>query len=90
VVRSNYGPADGPALAGDLTSPIGVLHTPHTMPIGVAFTAGSIAWRHDRPVALWRLVIDKAELPGRYVLDSGWFVEVEAWLEAHGQGDVTA
>jgi hypothetical protein len=53
---------------------LGVLEAPDNhMPIGIAFQAGGTA----EGLALFRLQVHKADLPGRWVCLNRWFVRVE-------------
>jgi hypothetical protein len=93
--RSNAGPVAGPARGQALPSPIGVHADPDAsglagFPIGMAFASTGISDEPWPPIRLWRLVIGKAELPGRFVLGGRVFVPVDEWLVAHGRGDATA
>ena len=65
---TNCGPTDRVARYGERPFAIGVLDPDGGnvgLPIGIAYPTG---WG-DRGAALWRLVVNKVELPGRYVLD---------------------
>jgi hypothetical protein len=55
----------GPIRYGQLPSSIGVLDAPdHLMPIGTAYEAG---WT-ESGLAIWRLTVRGADLPGRWVI----------------------
>jgi hypothetical protein len=75
------GPEDGPARPMELPSPIGV-HVagedgrPGRLPVGMAFGAGRAMTERWGPVEAWRLVIGKAEVPERFVLEGRRFVPV--------------
>ena len=62
---ANAGPDEGPALYRDVPASIGVLKGPgDPEPIGTALCVG----RDDQGLALWRLVIQEAVVPGRWIL----------------------
>jgi hypothetical protein len=69
---------------GQLPSAIGVVEGPgSSWPIGIAYGAGHLGgWRWDTdedlgPVEpVWRLVVGKDEVDGRFVLRGGRFVEL--------------
>jgi hypothetical protein len=69
---------------GDIPGSIGVTPSPDDhMPIGIASEAGRIGghdWEADRSLgpkdAVWRLVVGKEEVEGRFALRSGRFVEL--------------
>jgi hypothetical protein len=74
-----------PRLApGRLPFAIGVSLDPCGFPVvGIAFPDGQVGghdWEserlHGKPEAVWRLVIGKEELEGRFALRSGEFVEL--------------
>lgn len=79
---ANFGGFDGPILWGDAPSAIGVLSdlTGPPMPIGIAYAVGHVRHKH-RSVVLWRLVVRKEDIPGRWVCIRRVFVAVEDWLE---------
>jgi hypothetical protein len=76
---------------GDLPCAIGVQASDdNPMPIGVAYGAGRSGgwdWRTDEDLgpreAVWRLVVSKEEVEGRFVLRGSRFVEL---AEDAGQG----
>ncbi len=60
---TNIGPKSGLVRYGDFPFAIGVLGSRgNNMPIGMAFEAG----RTDGGLAIWRLIVDGAEVPGRF------------------------
>jgi hypothetical protein len=62
---TNAGPEQGPVRYRKLPSAIGVLEAPDRhMPIGMAFEIGRTA----DGLAVWRLVIHDADIPGRWVI----------------------
>jgi hypothetical protein len=67
--------AAGPVRYGQVPGPIGVLDSPgHLMPIGMANCTG---W--DRAaLAVWRLTVDDADVPGRWIIGDREFRPVEA------------
>jgi hypothetical protein len=61
---TNFGPRSGPVRDRDGHSTIGVLGSPdNNMPIGMALGNG----RTEDGVAIWRLIVRGAEVPGRWV-----------------------
>jgi hypothetical protein len=64
----------GPVRYGQLPGSIGVLEALNKpMPIGIAFEAGWI----EGGLAVWRLTVEGADVPGRWVIIDGRFVPVE-------------
>jgi len=62
---TNCGPERGPVRYHELPGAIGVLEAPDRhMPIGMAFEVGRTA----DGLAVWRLVIDGDDIPGRWVI----------------------
>ncbi len=62
---ANIGPTRGPVRFGNFPYAIGVLESRgNNMPVGMAFEAG----RTDGGLAVWRLVVDGAEVPGLFVI----------------------
>ncbi len=62
---TNLGPLSGPLLASAGYFAIGVLSDPQThTPIGTALVAG----QDQNGLALWRLAINKVELPGFWIV----------------------
>jgi hypothetical protein len=61
---TNCGPAKGPIRDRDFPFAIGVLAEGELMPIGMAFGAG----RTDDVIAVWRLTVHGAEVPGRWIV----------------------
>ena len=63
-----------PIRYGQIPGSIGVLDAPdHPMPIGMANCKG---WNPDG-LAVWRLTVHGADVPGRWVIIDGRFVPVE-------------
>jgi hypothetical protein len=59
---------------GEVSGVIGVFEAPdNPMPLGMAFPSGGTA----EGLALFRLQVHKADLPGRWVCLNRWFVRVE-------------
>jgi hypothetical protein len=73
VLVTNWGPRDGAILARDQSSVLGVLRPGGLMPCGMAFPVGRLATRKS-PWAVFRLVVDGAELEGRFVCVGRAFV----------------
>jgi hypothetical protein len=71
---SNWGPRDGPILGRDCPGAIGVLtEGKAAMPIGIAYPVGLV--EHQRgPAQTFRLVVNKVELPGRWICVGREFV----------------
>jgi hypothetical protein len=62
---TNVGPKSGPVRERDGRSAIGVLVSrDNNMPIGMALGTG----RTDDGLAIWRLTVRGAEVPGRWVI----------------------
>jgi hypothetical protein len=62
---ANCGPVRGPALYGQLPGAIGVLEAlDNHMPIGMALGQGP----DDFGVAMWRLSVHGAEVPGLWII----------------------
>jgi hypothetical protein len=69
---------------GELPSAIGVAEVPGgSIPVGIAYSAGRIGgydWENHRELGpiepVWRLVVRKEPVEGRFVLRAGRFVEV--------------
>jgi hypothetical protein len=74
--RSNYGPLDGPLRAVDVSHCLGVLDHEGKALIGIAFNGQSIPDPRGA-IAIFRLAIGKAELPGRYKVDRQRFIRVD-------------
>jgi hypothetical protein len=71
---TDAGPAQGPFLHRDATRAIGVLEArDNHIAIGVALCTGP----NIGGVALWRLIIDEVELPGRWVVIDREFVPAQ-------------
>jgi hypothetical protein len=83
-VRRYYARADIRGRIGptDLPGAIGVLSAPHDpLPVGIAYANGHVGgWANDQwlgPLeAVWRIVIGREELEGRWALRDGCFVEL--------------
>ncbi len=59
-------------------------------PLGIAFDAGSIA-DEGGAIHVWRLTVNKADLPGRWVLLDREFLPVEVvYSDVRGYGDAQA
>jgi hypothetical protein len=70
----------GPVRYGQIPGSIGVLEAPdHAMPIGMANRTG---WNPDG-LAVWRLTVHGAEVPGRWVIIDRVFQPVEEPPENH-------
>ncbi len=62
---TNVGPLRGPVRSGEYPFAIAVLDSRHSIsPVGMAFGVG----RTDDSLAVWRLTVDGAEVPGRFVI----------------------
>ena len=79
---SNFGVV-GPLRPDDAPSTIGVLLDLDAppMPVGIAFGCGYVEERKGKLVATWRLVVSRAEIPGRFVCIGRRFLEVDEWRE---------
>ncbi len=81
VFYSNASAADQVA-PGDLPGSISVIPSPeNALPIGIASESGRVGgWRDEINLgpreAVWRLVVGKVEVEGRFILRSGRFVEL--------------
>jgi hypothetical protein len=63
----------GSVMDGQLASPIAVIGSPTGgLPIGTALAVGH-TWEH---LAVWRLHVGTDDLPGKFVIQDGEFVEV--------------
>jgi hypothetical protein len=66
--------ATGPVRYGQFPFSIGVLEAPDKlMPIGMAFGVG----RTDDGMAVWRLTVHGADVPGRWVIVDRRFITLE-------------
>ena len=62
---TNVGPDRGPVLAGTVPGAIDVLEAPdQPIPVGLALRAG----RDAAGIAVWRLVVHNATVPGRWIV----------------------
>ena len=62
---ADVGPAEGPALYREVPASIGILKARDDRePIG---TGMCIGW-NDQGIALWRLIIQEAVIPGRWLI----------------------
>jgi hypothetical protein len=74
---STAGPTDGPILLWDDWPAPAVVDAPDSVQtIGTACVTGWVRYHKD-PAAMFRLVIDKAELPGRWLCIGRRFVRVD-------------
>jgi hypothetical protein len=79
---ANVGPAHGLLMYRDVPGAIGVVQAPDKpMPIGTALWTG----RHPSGVALWRLTVRDAELPGRWFLFDRHFESAEESVSGPGR-----
>jgi hypothetical protein len=62
---TNWGPLDGPILAGDEPPALGIVSPDSLLPIGIAYPVGLVEHRKG-PAVTFRLVVHKVELPGRW------------------------
>jgi hypothetical protein len=72
---SNWGPLDGPILGRDTPGASGVLAEGQAMPIGIAYPVGLVEHRRG-PAQTSRLVVNKTELPGRWLCVGRRFVQL--------------
>jgi hypothetical protein len=73
---SNWGPLDGPILGHDTPGAIGVLaQGDAAMPIGIAYPVGLVEHRRG-PAQTFRLVVNKTELPRRWLCVGRRFVRL--------------
>ena len=71
VYYASIGPPRGPALYRDTPPTTGVLESPSDAEeVGTATEAG---WT-ENGVALWRLIVDGAALPGRWAIEGRQFI----------------
>jgi hypothetical protein len=75
---SNIGPTTGPIFRWDYWPTLGVVNAPASLrTIGTAYSTGWVQHR-NAPVKTYRLVVNRTELPGRWLCVGREFVQLDA------------
>jgi hypothetical protein len=83
---TNCGPESGPILDRDFPFAIGVLAEGELMPVGMALGAG----RTEDGLAIWRLTVHDADLPGRWIIvDREFRPDVAGGADRTGSADLS-